>query len=101
MSSTPTTTTATPSTAVERGQTWACNEADAEDGTVPEPHDVPLWEPQPRFRAVVDHVDGSYVELTATSGNDHPRTPAFGASIATTTTALRDKPRWSLVGDSK
>ena len=85
---------------VSVGQTWGCNEARADLDDVPEPHGVLLWEPHPRFRAVVDHVDGQYVELTVVGGNDHPRTPEFGASVATSTDSLRGKPRWSKVGGS-
>jgi len=80
---------------VTSGQRWECNEARADPDDVPEPHDtVPLWEDQPRFTALVDRVQGDYVELTATTGNSHPRTPDFGAEIALSASTLRDDPRW-------
>ena len=82
---------------VERGQIWQCNEACADPDDVPDPHDVALWESHPRFRAVVDRVDGSYVELTVSQSNDHPRSPEFGAEIATSTTQLTGQDRWRLV----
>lgn len=81
--------------AVEAGQTWRCDESQADPGDVPEPHDVPLWASQPRFSAVVDRVDEDYVELTVGTGNGHPRTPDFGAEIVSTVETLTSDPRWS------
>jgi len=57
---------------------------------------VPLWEPHPRFDAVVDRVEEDYVELTVATGNSHPRTPDFGAEIVSTVETLTSDPRWSL-----
>jgi len=85
-----------PADDVETGQTWRCDESRADSEDVPEPHDVPLWEPHPRFTAVVDRVEGSYVELTAATGNSHPRTPDFGAEIVSTVETLTNDPRWSI-----
>lgn len=82
--------------AVERGQTWRCNEARANAEDVPESHDVPLWEPHPRFDVVVDSVQEDYVELTVTTGNSHPRTPTHGAELVSTVETLTSDPRWSL-----
>ncbi|OYR69748.1 SNF2/RAD54 family helicase [Halorubrum sp. E3] len=81
--------------AVEAGQTWQCDESRADLDDVPEPHDVPLWEPQPRFTAVVDRVADDYVELIVTRGNSHPRTPDTGAEIVSTVETLTSDPRWS------
>lgn len=81
--------------AVEAGQVWRCNEANADPDDVPEPHDVPLWESYPRFDVVVDRVEGDYVELTVTDGNSHPRTPDFGAEMVSTVETLTSDPRWS------
>ena len=81
---------------VERGQTWRCDEAEADPDDVPEPHDVPLWEPHPRFAAVVDRVEDDYVELTAATGNSHPRTPEFGADVVSTVETLTSDARWRL-----
>lgn len=81
---------------VEAGQTWRCDESRADLDDVPEPHEVSLWEPQPRFDAVVDQVEEDYVELTVTTGNSHPRTPAFGAEMVSTVETLTSDPRWSL-----
>ena len=84
---------------VEAGQTWRCDESRADPDDVPAPHDVPLWEPQPRFDAVVDRVEEDYVELTVATGNSHPQTPAFGAEMVSTVETLTSDPRWSLVED--
>ena len=81
---------------VEAGQTWRCDESWADPDDVPEPHDVPLWAPQPRFDAVVDRVEEDYVELTVATGNSHPRTPDFGAEMVSTAETLTSDPRWSL-----
>ena len=81
---------------VEAGQTWRCDESRADPDDVPAPHDVPLWEPQPRFTAVVDRVEEDYVELTVATGNSHPRTPDFGAEMVSTVETLTSDPRWSL-----
>ena len=81
---------------VERGQTWRCDEAEADPDDVPEPHDVPLWGPHPRFTAVVDRVEDDYVELTAATGNSHPRTPEFGADVVSTVETLTSDARWRL-----
>ncbi|PHQ44646.1 SNF2/RAD54 family helicase [Halorubrum sp. C3] len=86
---------------VEAAQTWRCDESRADPEDVPEPHDVPLWEPQPRFTAVVDRVEEDYVELTVATGNSHPRTPAFGAEIVSTVATLTSDPRWSLIEDGE
>jgi len=80
---------------VRRGQTWACDETNAE-GDVPEPHDVALWEDRPRFRAVVDDIVGGLVQLTVTTGNTHPRTPEAGEKVDVPAERLNDRPRWSL-----
>ncbi|EMA69154.1 SNF2/RAD54 family helicase [Halorubrum aidingense JCM 13560] len=84
---------------VEAGQTWRCDEARAAPDDVPAPHDVPLWAPHPRFSAIVDRVQDDYVELTVTTGNSHPRTPAFGAEMVSTVETLTNDPRWSFEGD--
>ncbi|OYR80691.1 SNF2/RAD54 family helicase [Halorubrum sp. E3] len=81
---------------VKRGQTWRCNEANAHPEDVPEPHDVPLWEPHPRFDIVIDDVQDDYVEATVAEGNSHPRTPDFGSEMVTTVEKLTSDPRWSL-----
>ena len=81
---------------VEPGQTWRCDESRADPDDVPEPHDVPLWEPHPRFTVVVDRVEDDYVELTAATGNGHPRTPRFGAELVSTVETLTSDARWSL-----
>ena len=81
---------------VEAGQTWRCDESRADPDDVPAPHNVPLWEPQPRFDAVVDRVEDDYVELTVTTGNSHPRTPDFGAEMVSAVETLTSDPRWSL-----
>ena len=83
-------------TDVSPGQTWECNEALTDPDAVPPPHDVPLWEAHPRFRAVVDRVVDDVAELTVTTGNSHPRTPAFGAKVDWHVDRLRDDPRWRL-----
>lgn len=85
--------------AVEAGQVWRCNEAQANPADVPEPHDVPLWEPHPRFDVVVDSVQADYVELTVTTGNSHPRTPTHGSELVSTVETLTSDPRWALQGD--
>lgn len=84
---------------VEAGQVWRCDEAQADPEDVPEPHDVPLWEPYPRFDALIDRVEGDYVELTVAAGNSHPRTPDLGAEIVSTIETLTGDPRWSLQDD--
>jgi len=81
---------------VKPGQTWRCDESRADSDDVPAPHDVPLWEPQPRFDAVVDAVQDGYIELTVADGNSHPRTPDFGAEMVSTAETLTSDPRWSL-----
>jgi len=84
---------------VEAGQTWRCNEAEADPEDVPEPHDVPLWAAHPRFDVVIDWVEDGLVELTAAEGNSHPRTPDFGADVVSTAGTLTSDPRWSLKED--
>lgn len=79
---------------IEPGQTWAMNEARADPEDVPEPHDVDLWAPQPQFHAVVDAVMDDLVELTVSTGNDHPRTPDFGTAIDVAEETLNEDPRW-------
>jgi len=81
---------------IESGQVWRCDEAEADEPEA-EPHDVDLWEPLPRFRALVDRVEDDMVELTAATGNTHPRTPAFGADLVKTTETLQEDPRWTRV----
>lgn len=85
---------------VEPGQTWRCNEADADDGDVPEPHtEVSLWADHPRFRAsIVDVLDG-VAELAVGIGNSHPRTPKLGATIDVSVETLVNDPRWSRLDD--
>lgn len=85
--------------AVHPGQTWRCDEARADPEDIPEPHDVPLWEPHPRFDVVIDEVQDDYVEATAMTGNSHPRTPGFGADVVTTVETLTSDARWSLRGE--
>ena len=75
------------------GDTWRCTEDDAPKTDA---HDVELWPSFPRFTAVVDRVEGDYVELTVATGNDHPRTPAFGASLAKSLDTLKESDRWKL-----
>lgn len=82
--------------AVETGQVWRCDESQVDPADVPEPHDIPLWEPHPRFDVVVDRVEEDYVELTVATGNSHPRTPDIGAEMVSTTETLTSDPRWSL-----
>ncbi len=84
---------------VTPGQSWTCDESRADPEDVPEPHDVPLWAPHPRFSAVVDRVEDDLVELTVTTGNSHPRTPDFGADVVSTVETLTSDPRWSLKDD--
>lgn len=84
---------------ISRGDTWECNEARADPDDVPEPHDVELWEPHPRFRALVDRVQGDYVEMTVVSSNSHPRSPEFGDHIAASAEKLQSQPRWRPVDD--
>jgi hypothetical protein len=85
---------------VEPGQMWRCNEARADPNDVPAPHDVPLWEPHPRFTAVVDTIEVDYVELTVTTGNSHPRTPTHGAEVVSTVETLTRDDRWALQADA-
>ncbi|GAB7010438.1 SNF2/RAD54 family helicase [Halorubrum trueperi] len=84
---------------VEAGQTWRCDESRADPEDVPAPHDVPLWEPHPRFDVIIDEVQDDYVEATAMTGNSHPRTPDFGADVVSTVETLTSDPRWSLRGE--
>jgi len=79
---------------VERGQRWKCNEARADADDVPEGHDVLLWEPHPRFTAVVDDVLDGVAELTVATGNSHPRTPEFGEKVDIHVDRLVGDDRW-------
>lgn len=81
---------------IEPGQTWRCNEDRADPADVPEPHDVPLWEPYPRFTASVVCVydEIGMVELSVAYGNSHPRTPDYGATVDVSLETLREDPRW-------
>ena len=79
---------------VDVAQTWTVTVAAADDP--PEPHTEAMWADHPTFSAVFDSVQDDYVELTVSRSNDHPRAPAFGEYIATTTDAMLSKPEWSL-----
>ena len=57
-----------------------------------------LWSDTARFHAVVDSVDGDYVEATVTRGNRHYRTPDNGAGLALSRAQLADSEHWE-VGD--
>jgi len=83
--------------AVEPSQKWECNEARADPGKVPDPHDVGLWESHRRFVAVVDRVEDDYVEMTVSRTNDHPDSPSFRDSVVTTTSKLLTQDRWRRV----
>lgn len=83
---------------IQRGQKWQCDESRADSDTVPDPHEESLWEPHPRFVAVVDEVRDGVVTLTATYGNSHPRTPDFGSTLDLAVERLLDGDRWSLKG---
>jgi len=78
---------------IERGQTWQLNEAERTDPPA-EPHSVAMWADYPRFSAVVDSVQGDYVELTVTMSNDHPRSPTFGDTLAKSAERLTEQPEW-------
>lgn len=81
---------------IHAGQTWTMDESRADPEDVPAPHDVDLWAAQPSFHAVVDDILDGLVELTVTTGNDHPRTPDFGTTVDVAADRLRDDPRWEV-----
>lgn len=74
------------------------------EGRAEEPERV--WEDNPfgskyvTFRAVVDSVQGDYVELTTTTQpNGHVHAPDFGASMAKSKAVIESDPRWKLARD--
>lgn len=86
---------------IRPGQIWRCDEGRADPARVPDSHDVDLWEPHPRFVAVVDEIRDGVVTLTASYGNSHPRTPDFGAKLDLAAEKLLEGDRWTLRdGDS-
>ena len=70
-----------------------CDEARAESPQ----HDFSqsgLGEQYPRFTALVDSVQGEYVEATVTRRNPHARSPDPGAELALSAAKIRDEARW-------
>lgn len=85
---------------VEPGQTWRCDESQADEAVVPEPHAaVSMWADHPRFRASVVAVLDGVAELSVGVGNSHPRTPDFGATIDVSVETLRSDARWTRSDD--
>jgi hypothetical protein len=85
----------TESNGLTPGVSICCNEARAESPR----HDFGesgLGPRYPRFTAVVDSVQGEYVEATVARRNPHARSPDPGAHLALSATTIRDEARWSI-----
>lgn len=77
-----------------------CDEARAENPR----HDFGksgLGERYPRFTALVDSVQGEYVEATVTRRNPHARSPDPGAHLALSAAKIRDEARWRVEADAE
>jgi len=72
------------------GTSLKCNES--REGGAGSP--TPLWGAHPRFTAVVDRVQGDYIEATVTRGNGHPRTPDFGAKLSLSKQQIQQGEKW-------
>ena len=83
-------------TEIQPGTSINCDESRANPDAVPDPHTEAMWADYPRFSAVVDHVDGDYVEATVTRSNDHPRAPDHGCSLAKCKQELSESDRWAV-----
>jgi len=79
---------------IERGTTLLCDESRGKN--VPDGHDKAIWSDHPRFKALVDRVQGDYIEATVSSSNDHPRTPEFGSELAVSKKSVAEKDVWSV-----
>lgn len=57
-----------------------------------------LGERYPRFTALIDSVQGEYVEATVTRRNPHARSPDPGAHLALSAANIHDEARWRIDG---
>jgi len=55
-----------------------------------------LWSDTVRFTALVDSVQGDYIEATVTRGNRHRQTPEFGSSLALSRGNLIESDEWDI-----
>jgi hypothetical protein len=80
---------------LEAGDTLVCDESRGDDPR----HDFGesgLGERFPRFCALVDRVQGDYVEATVTRRNPHLKSPDPGAELALSAATIAADPRWRL-----
>ncbi len=55
-----------------------------------------LWGDTVRFTALVDSVQGDYIEATVTRSNRHYRSPEFGSSLALSRENLIGSDKWAI-----
>ena len=55
-----------------------------------------LWSDTVRFTALVDSVQGDYIEATVTRGNRHYRTPEVGSELALSRENLIESDKWGV-----
>ena len=75
------------------GDTWQCDESRSDEPTHDWP-DNPIGRRYVRFTAVVDSVQGDYVELTVTRSNPHVGSPKEGAELAQSKAAMNSTDKW-------
>lgn len=86
---------ATEPTALSRGDRIQCDESRADDPRHDFGADYTGLGPRfVRFHALVDSVQGNYVEATVTRRNPHMKSPNPGTRLALSLTKIGDDPRW-------